>query len=41
MNHLNNSVRGLSLIVKLNLDRIMVVGMLCLALLAATYISHP
>jgi hypothetical protein len=41
MNYLNDGLRGISLIVRLNGDRVMVVAALCIALMAAAYVSHP
>ena len=41
MNHLSDGLRGMSLIVRLNGDRILVIAALCAALLAGAYVSHP
>jgi hypothetical protein len=41
MNHISDSVRGLSFIVRLNADRLLFVGALLAALAAATWIAHP
>lgn len=41
MNHLSDGLRGISLIVRLNRDRLLVVAALSAALLAAAYVSHP
>ena len=41
MNHLSDGFRGISLIVRLNGDRLIVVAALCAALLAGAYVSHP
>lgn len=41
MNYINDSMRGLSVLVNLNLDRLLVVAALAAALCAGAYISHP
>lgn len=41
MNHLSDGLRGISLIVRLNGDLLLVISALCLALMAAAYVSHP
>ena len=41
MNMINESVRGISLIVNLNQDRLIMVAILCAALAAGAYFSHP
>lgn len=41
MNYINDGVRGLSVIVKLNVDRLLFVSVLAAALAVATYLSHP
>lgn len=41
MNHIADSVRGLSFIVKLNLDRFVFVAAVFAALALATWIAHP
>lgn len=41
MNYLSDGFRGISLLVQLNSDRFVVIAALCLALLAAAYVSHP
>jgi hypothetical protein len=41
MNHISESVRGLSFIVRLNADRLLFVGALLAALAVATWIAHP
>jgi hypothetical protein len=41
MNHISDGMRGLSLILRLNLDRMLFVGALFLALMIATWFAHP
>jgi hypothetical protein len=41
MNHISDSVRGLSFIVRLNADRLVFVCALFAALAVATWIAHP
>jgi hypothetical protein len=41
MNHIAESVRGLSFIVRLNLDRLLFVGAVFAALALAAYVAHP
>jgi hypothetical protein len=41
MNYISESVRGLSFIVRLNLDRLFMVAAVAAALAVATYIAHP
>jgi hypothetical protein len=41
MNHISDGMRGLSLILRLNLDRMLFVAALFVALMVATWISHP
>jgi hypothetical protein len=41
MNHITDGVRGLSFILRLNLDRMLVIAALFAALSVATYIAHP
>lgn len=41
MDHINEGLRGLSVIMTLNLDRLLIVGVLCAALAAGAYVSHP
>lgn len=41
MNHISESVRGLSFIVRLNADRLIFIGALLAALAVATWIAHP
>lgn len=41
MNHISDGLRGISLIFRLNGDRLLVIGTLCLALASAAYVSHP
>ena len=41
MNYINDGMRGLSVIVRLNTDRMLSVAVLAAALAAAAYLSHP
>jgi hypothetical protein len=41
MNYISEGVRGLSFIVRLNLDRMLFVAALAAALSVATYFGHP
>jgi hypothetical protein len=41
MNHISDSVRGLSFILRLNADRLLFICALLAALGAATWIAHP
>jgi hypothetical protein len=41
MNHISDGMRGLSLILRLNLDRLLFVTALFAALMVATWIAHP
>ena len=41
MNHISEGVRGLSFVLRLNLDRMLFVAAVFAALLAATYVAHP
>ncbi len=41
MNYINDSMRGLSVLVNLNMDRLLFVAALVAALCAGAYISHP
>ena len=41
MNHISDGMRGLSLILRLNLDRMLFVAALFVALMVATWIAHP
>jgi hypothetical protein len=41
MDYIAESVRGLSFIVRLNLDRLLIVAAVAAALAAGTYIAHP
>lgn len=41
MNYLSDGLRGISLIMRLNSDRFVVIAALCVALMAAAYVSHP
>jgi hypothetical protein len=41
MNHISDSVRGLSFIVRLNADRLIFIFALVAALAVATWIAHP
>ena len=41
MNHIAEGVRGLSFIVKMNLDRLLFVAAVFAALALATYVAHP
>jgi hypothetical protein len=41
MNHISDSVRGLSFIVRLNADRLVFISALFAALAVATWIAHP
>jgi hypothetical protein len=41
MNHITEGMRGLSFILRLNLDRLLFMAAVFAALAAATYIAHP
>jgi hypothetical protein len=41
MNHISDGVRGLSFILRLNLDRLLFVLAVFAALALATYLAHP
>ncbi len=41
MNHISDGVRGLSFIVRLNLDRLFFIAALFAALAVATWVAHP
>ncbi|GEM_PF-4061021 len=41
MNYINDGMRGLSVILNLNIDRLLIVAVLCAALAAGAYVSHP
>lgn len=41
MNMISDSVRGISLILNLNQDRLIMFAILCAALAAGAYLSHP
>ena len=41
MNHINDGMRGLSVLMTLNLDRVLITVALCAALAAGAYFSHP
>ena len=41
MNHISESVRGLSFIVRMNLDRMLFIAAVFAALAIATWVAHP
>lgn len=41
MNYISDGMRGLSFILRLNLDRIFFISALVFALMIATWVSHP
>ena len=41
MNHISDGMRGLSFILRLNLDRLLFVAAVCAALALATWVAHP
>ena len=41
MNYIQDGYRGLSLLVRLNYDRLLFLGILCAALALSAYLTHP
>jgi hypothetical protein len=41
MNHISDGMRGLSFILRLNLDRMLVIAAVFAALAVASYVAHP
>ncbi len=41
MSYIQSGYRGISFLLALNFDRILFVGLLCLALSAAAWMAHP